>query len=318
MKSRSRPTIVQKLDRGERLLMDGATGSEIQRRGADVLKGSTADWLGAWSATANVDAPELVRQVHEDYLRTGADIIISNSFWTNRMRLEPIGLGHQWDEYARAAGEIAVRARDDVNPRAYVAAGMAPPCVRKPDIKVSDAEHIGDKALSDLFAEQARVLKSTGVDAMLPEYVGHIRDCVVSVEASATAGLPVFLGIRHVTEEGTMQYGEKIEDLARALTGKPVAGVLLMCSQPKAVSATFPALRRAFECPVGMYPNVGYVPLAPLRGKTVAEGINTLGVTPEHLAQDARAWVAAGASIVGGCCGTGPDHIAAMRPIVKG
>jgi S-methylmethionine-dependent homocysteine/selenocysteine methylase len=313
-----RQPITDKLASGERLLMDGATGSEIQRRGADVLKGSTADWLGAWSATANLDAPEIVRQVHEDYLRTGADVIISNSFWTNRLRLEPIGLGDRWDEYARAAGQIAVKARDDVNPAAYVAAGMAPPCVRKPDFKVSDAEHLGDTVLFDLFAEQARVLKATGVDAMLPEYVGHIRDCVVGVEASATVGLPVFLGIRHVSEEGTMQYGEKIEDLARALKGKPITGVLLMCSQPNAVAATFPVLRRSFDGPVGMYPNVGYIPLAPLRGKTVGEGINTLGVSPEGLASDARAWVAAGASIVGGCCGTGPDHIAALRPVVKG
>lgn len=311
-------SIIKRLAKGERLLMDGATGSEIQRRGGDVLKGSTSDWLGAWSATANLDAPDIVRQVHEDYLRIGADIIISNSFWTNRLRLEPVGLGDRWKEYANAAGRLAVDARDSINPRAYVAGGMAPPCVKKPDWSVSDAESIGEKPLFDLFADEARVLKDAGADAILPEYVGHIRDCVVAVEASATTGLPVFLGIRHVTTEGTMQYGETVEDLVQALKRLPVAGVLLMCSRPDGVSATLPRLRAAFDGPVGAYPNVGYIPLAPLRGQTVREGINTLGVQPDQLAESAREWVKIGASIIGGCCGTGPEHIAALQPVVKG
>lgn len=317
MRAKKRVPLTERLARGDRLLMDGATGSEIQRRGGDVLKGSTPEWLGAWSATANVDSPDIVRSVHEDYLRVGAELLISNSFWTNRLRLEPVGLGDRWEEYARAAGRIAVEARDAVKPDAYVLGGMAPPCVEKPDWKVSDAGVIGDRALFDLFAAEAEVLKEAGVDAILPEYVGHIQDSVVAVEASATTGLPVLLAIRHVTNEATMQYGEKIADLASALRGKPVAGVLLMCSQPDAVTATLPELRRSFDGPVGVYPNVGYIPLAPLRGKTVKEGINTLGVSAADFAARARTWIEMGAQIVGGCCGTGPEHIAALKPVVK-
>ncbi|MBI4218633.1 MAG: homocysteine S-methyltransferase family protein [Chloroflexi bacterium] len=311
-------SIVDRLDKGERLLLDGATGSELQRRGVDVLKGSTAERLGAWSATANLEAPEVVRQVHEDYFRVGADIVTSNSFWTNRMRLESAGLADHWEDYCRAAGTLAVSARDSTNPDAYVAGGIAPPCAIKPDWSVSDSTFLGENKVYDLFAEQARVLKKAGVDCLLAEYVGHIEDCVVAVEGCATTRLPVFLGVRHVTTEGTMQFGEKIEDLARALKNRPVRGVLLMCSPPDNVSATLPGLRRSFDIPVGCYPNVGYVPLAPLRGKTVTEGINTLGVTPEQFALNAKDWVSAGADIIGGCCGTGPDHIAALRPVVKG
>jgi len=309
---------MKRLGRGERLLMDGATGSEIQKRGGDVLKGSTPEWLGAWSATANLESPDIVRAVHEDYLRVGAEILISNSFWTNRLRLEPIGQGDRWADYASAAGRIAVESRDSVKPDAYVFGGMAPPCAEKPDWKVPDAGFLGERVLFDLFAEEAGVLKKARVDAILPEYVGHIQDAVVAVEASATTGLPVFLGIRHVTNEGTMQYGEAIPELARALKGKPIAGVLLMCSQPDAATATLPGLRRAFDGPVGVYPNVGYMPLAPLRGKTVKEGINTLGVSAGDFAVRARAWVDMGAQIIGGCCGTGPEHIAALKPVVKG
>ncbi len=83
--------ITDRLAAGETLLLDGGTGSELQRRGADVLKGATGR-LEAWSATANIEFADVVRQVHQDYLRVGADVITSNNFWTIPSRLKGIGL----------------------------------------------------------------------------------------------------------------------------------------------------------------------------------------------------------------------------------
>ncbi|HLZ07709.1 MAG TPA: homocysteine S-methyltransferase family protein, partial [Chloroflexota bacterium] len=94
----------ERLRAGDILLMDGATGSELGRRGVNVSKGSTNEKLGPSSATANLDAPNLVWQAHEDYLRLGADIIASNSFWTNRPKLAVVGLSDRWEECTRAAG----------------------------------------------------------------------------------------------------------------------------------------------------------------------------------------------------------------------
>src|SRR5262249_9941460 len=239
----ARRNIADRLKAGEVLLLDGATGSELGRRGVNVSKGSTKDKLGPWSATANVDAPNLVRQVHEDYLRLGVDVITSNSFWTNRPRLGMIGLADQWETYTRAAGEIAIAARDSVNPDAYVAGGIAPP---------------GEGDLRAEFVDLARVLANVGVDLMLAEYVGTIAGCVTPVEACARSGLPVFLGVRHITPEGKMQYGESLEDLGRALAGHPVDAVLLMCSKPEAISAGLPILRRTFNGAIGGYANIGY------------------------------------------------------------
>src|SRR5262245_22202829 len=220
------PSVSDRLARGERLLLDGATGSEVAKRGVYVSKGSTPDKLGPWSATANLDAPEVVRQVHEDYLRLGADVITSNNFWTSRPKLAEVGLAERWEEIARIAGQIALQARDAVNPEAYVAGGIAPPIWTEGAQRAAE-RHGGPawranrevRPQADLereLAEQARLLADLGADLILAEYVGPVADCVTAVEACAASGRPVFLGVRHVTTEGTMQYGESFDDLARA------------------------------------------------------------------------------------------------------
>ena len=107
-------SIVDRLRSGETFLLDGGTGSELQRRGADVLK-EAEDRLKAWSATANVEYADMVQQVHSDYLRVGADII-SNNFWTTPTRLERIGERDNWRKYATAAIGNAVKARDAMRP----------------------------------------------------------------------------------------------------------------------------------------------------------------------------------------------------------
>ncbi len=114
----SRLNFIDRLQTGEVLVMDGATGSELQRRGVDVDKGSVEGKLGVWSAAANQDAPDVVRAIHEDYLNAGAEIIISNNFYTSRKMMEVIGRQDQWEEYTRRGGEVACQARDAINPDA--------------------------------------------------------------------------------------------------------------------------------------------------------------------------------------------------------
>jgi homocysteine S-methyltransferase len=318
MPSRS---VMERLGAGEVLLMDGGTGSELQRRGVQVLLGSRGDKLGPWSATANLDAPDVVQQVHQDYLRVGADIIISNNFRTTRTRLEPVGLGDRWTEYARAGGRLAVRARNAINPDAYVAGGMAAPGLgmlyERPG---TDVEIMGETEYRREFAEHSRILAETGVDVMLPEFVNFVQDCVAAVDACAEAGRPVWLGVPWVTTEGVTRHGETMEELAKALRGHPIGAVLLMCSRPEAVSATLPRLRRAFAGPIGAYPNIGYNPMAPVGGRVHLgpDIISAQAHSPSRLAEFAQEWIGMGAQIVGGCCATGPEHIMAMKVAVAG
>ncbi len=308
MPSRS---IVDRLKDGELLLMDGATGSEIQARGVNVNKGSNMEQFGVWSASANIDAPGVVRAVHEDYLNAGADIIISNNFYTTSEKLKTIGAEDEWELYTRRGAELAVDTRDKVNPEAYVGGGVSPPSS-------------GD--LRSQFEDQARVLGAAGVDFMLPEYVGGgirleggLADCQIAVEAFATAGLPVFLGISNLLDTGTMHGGESMQELARALDGLPVAGVFLMCSYPEAISACLPALRDSFEGPLGAYGHLGY-DRNPNFGADPEEPyfkIEERHYSPARYAEFGQEWIEMGAQVIGGCCSTRPDHIEALRPIVK-
>ena len=305
----ARADIRELLATGAPLVLDGAMGSELQRRKVWVSHGATADSLGAWSATAMRDAPEVVREIHEDYFRVGADIATTNSFWTNSVRLGLAGLGEKAAEYTRQAAEIAIEARDRLKPHAYVAGGMAPPAGRR---------HPVDRVeLSREVAMQARALKDGGVDVLLIEYIGFIDEIVCAIDAVAPVGLPVMLGLRHITQAGEMERGETFEQLMDALGKREVTAIMLMCSDPPAISAGLPKLRRVFAGPIGAYPNTGYVP----RGGGFAQGgqwhgLDTTGYTPQNMATDGKAWLAMGAQIVGGCCATTPDHIAALRRVV--
>ena len=322
-----RENIVDRLKAGEVLLMDGGTGSELQRRGVNVLRDAT-DRLKAWSATANIDNADVVQQVHRDYLRVGADIIISNNFWTTPSAMDRIGLRDRWKEYAGAAAYNATTARAAGNPDAYVAGGIAAPSLQaRSDSTASDVAQMGAAAYREEWVEHAQLLADAGADVVLAEYVGFIDDCVAAVDACAESGAPVFLGIRHVRDDGRMQYDERLQDLAAALQDRPVDAVLIMCSNPEAASAGLPILRDAFDGPVGVYPNIGYNPTGPIanrpqltnqRPSTGPDILQTGLYPPSRLAEFAREWKEMGAQIIGGCCATGPEHIMAMRPVVKG
>lgn len=297
--------ILDRPENGDVLLHDGATGSELQKRGVYVSHGAELGQLGPWSATANIDAPEVVRAVHEDYLRLGIDILTSNNFWTSRARLDMIGKGDEWERYTRAGAELAISARDAMNPECYVAAGIAPPV-------------LGD--LASEFRDQTRVLKEMGVDLILAEYVGRIEDCVTAVDVCAESGLPVILGVRHVTRDGTMQYGDSFADLAKALLGHPVAAILLMCSDPEDTTTGLRALREVWEGPIGAYANIGYDinPDFEADGQTHWHTIDQQTYNPASYADHALDWIEIGAQIVGGCCATGPEHIRAIVEAVRG
>lgn len=313
--------IMSRLKRGGTILLDGGTGSELQRRGVNVSKGASAGGgAGAWSAMAIKDAPEIIREVHEDYLRVGAELITANSYNTNRGQLAHVGLAHQMEEFSRRAIEIACEARDAVAPAAFVAGAIAP-TTRFP--AGWDAARVAPVAeLRKEWGDQVAVLAEAGADVILIESMRAVFQLIPAVEVATKSGLPVFLGV-HATAKGTLESGETIGELVAALgaAGRRVDAILLMCSAPEAISATLPNLRSAFDGPIGAYANIGYrraiTTEAPRFPETQYHGIDTGENTPERYAEYGRQWRAMGAQIIGGCCATTPAHIAALAPVMK-
>jgi methionine synthase / methylenetetrahydrofolate reductase(NADPH) len=165
------------------------------------------------------------------------------------------------------------------------------------------------------WGDQTSVLAEAGADLILIETMSAIFQLLPAIDAARTTGLPVFLGI-HATPEGTLSSGETLEELVAELENREPDAILLMCRPPEHISAMLPALRAAFSGAIGGYANVGYEKDPdPTRHQyhSVDQGYRT----PVSYAEFCQEWLEMGAQIVGGCCGTTPEHIAAIRPFVN-
>ena len=303
----ARRNIVDRLRAGELLILDGGTGTELQRRGVDVEKGTRGDEIGPWSAAANFDAPDVVREIHEDYLRAGADIIISNNFYTTPAMLERIGKRDEWEAYTRRGGELAIQARDAVNPDAYVAGGIAPPYAVRPARGVRGP---GSGAGRTWRRFHDRRVHGGGLHHRRPHL--RLRDGGGCLRGLGLAGFP---GSQQGEGAGRVVRRGSFAELVAALKGHPVEGIFLMCSYPKDITGSLPVLREVYDGPIGTYAHLEYNE-NPKFGSSPDEPFFTLAVgenTPEKYAEIARGWKQGGAQIIGGCCATNPDHIRALR-----
>lgn len=142
-----------------------------------------------------------------------------------------------------------------------------------------------------------------------------ISDCVTAVDACAVSGLPVFLGLCRVREEGALYGGESFADLVAALKGHPVEEIFLMCSYPRDITGSLPVLREVCDGPIGAYAHLEYNE-NPKFGSYSDEPYHTIAIgenTPERYAEVALGWKQVGAQIIGGCRATNPDRIRALR-----
>jgi len=297
-REREFPDLPTRLAGTQALVLDGAIGTELERRGAPTS-------LPLWSAHALIRSPDLVAAIHSDYAAAGADILTANTFRTQRRTLARGGWGGRAGELTSLAIELARGAaqRFAGERRVYVV-GSAPTledCYR-PDL-VPD-----DDALRREHAEHAEHLAESGVDAVLVETMNSVREAVAALRAARATGLPALLSF--VCWDGArLLSGEPLSDAVAAALPESPAAVLANCLPPSNVGACLPVLRGS-ALPFGIYPNLG-VPLDEAGSKRSEE------YEPTAFAELAAEWRTAGALILGGCCGTTPAHIAALAQRVR-
>lgn len=290
-------------------LLDGSMGQELINRGAghhDLL----------WAAGALLHQPEIVRQVHEDYIRAGADVITTNSYSTIRGKFEPAGLLGRLAEMNRLAGRLAAQARDAAD-RAVWVAGSLPP--QRGSYLPDRVAEFGE--IEPLYRDQVEWL-APYVDLFLCETMSTAEEARAAAIAATVSGKPVWVSWTledRLREDGSarLRSGEPIAEAVAALEGLPLAALLCNCSPPEVMGVALRELRQCTSLPIGAYANA----FRPVPDRWDCRGDDSLPPVRTDLGPDrytlfAEDWIASGARIVGGCCEIGPAHIGELHRLI--
>jgi methionine synthase I (cobalamin-dependent)/5,10-methylenetetrahydrofolate reductase len=273
------------------LVCDGAMGTMLYARGV---------FINRCFESLNLSQPELVGGVHDEYLRAGADVIETNTFGANRMKLRSFGLGGQVDAInaagARVAREAAARHRDG-DGQSYVAGAIGPLGVR-----IEPWGKTGVDEAESMFREQARALFDAGVDLFVLETFRDLNEIGAAIAAvRSVCDLPIVAQMTTEEDGGSLD-GTPPEQFAPALVARGANVVGVNCSVgPAPMLETIERMGQVVDAWISAQPNAG-------KPRDI-EGRNLYLCTPEYMASYARRFIASGARLVGGCCGTTPEHI---------
>jgi 5-methyltetrahydrofolate--homocysteine methyltransferase len=284
------PDPTMRLDSGRLLICDGAMGTELQKAGLPA---------GGCAESWNVDRPGAVAAVSRAYLDAGAEILTTNTFGGSPARLSAHGLPSSCEEINRAGAAI-VRA---LASNGVLVAGSIGPTGRI-------LEPLGDLSARDAldgFRRQARALAEGGCDLLLVETMTDLREAILAVEAASGTGLPAAACMTfEATPRGIFTiFGDAPSRAARDLESAGASVLGTNCGAgPETMIDVVRALRAETRLPIVAQPNAGMPAL--VAGRVLYPA------SPETMARHVAPLVEAGASILGGCCGTTPDHIRAM------
>ena len=279
------------------LLLDGATGTELDRRGVDI-------GLPLWSARAIIDAPAVLEDVHLAYLEAGADAITTNTFRTHERSLAKADIGHRAEALTHEGVAIALAARDAVNTDALVLGSLAPleDCYR-PDLAP------GADACGREHTQHVRHLVEAGVDLVLLETMGSAHEALAAVDATkahAPDAWAICFCLASSGPPGVLLDGTPVAELVPRLEGARFVGINCVAATVLAEQVTHLRSLVADDVAVAAYGNVGHA-------DEQGAWISTDAVEPDRFATHAMQWIDEGATIIGGCCGTTPETISVIH-----
>jgi S-methylmethionine-dependent homocysteine/selenocysteine methylase len=285
----------------ERIILDGGMGRELWRRGIEV-PGTI------WSANALLVAPDTVQQIHEDYIAAGADIITLNNYSLVPDALAAAGLEHRLDGLLAEALVLAQRAREGAaRPGIRIAAAL-PPLANSYRADLVRPFDIAYPVYRRIAASLA-----SGVDLFVCETMASAAEARAAALAGVETGLPVWVSWSlHDDTSGRLRSGESVAEAIAVVRDLPIDAFLFNYSTPESIGAALPALRRLTDRSIGAYANA----FRPVPGDwdMARDGLLALrdDISPAVYAAIVEQWERCGATIFGGCCGIGPDHIACL------
>ncbi|WP_299664276.1 homocysteine S-methyltransferase family protein [uncultured Ruegeria sp.] len=285
-------------------LLDGSIGQELVKRSGDRP-------TPLWSTRVMIDKPDLLTEVHAAYFRSGATIATTNTYAIHRSRLVRAGIEDQMPLLVDTALSRAERAQRSASGR--IAGALGPLLASyRPDLNPDP-----DDAARQ-FAELAKMMADR-VDLFLIETVSSILEAEGALRGTVNSGKPVWLALSVLDEDGTrLRSGEALEDIAPLVARFAPQAVLINCARPEAIPAALEVIEK-LGCPFGAYAN-GFTGITDdfLQDAPTVDALESRhDLGPDAYAQHAMGWVAQGATIVGGCCEVGPDHIKALADSLR-
>ena len=301
----------QRLDHGGIVILDGGTGTELERRGVPMDQ-------HAWCGPATLDHLDTLEAVHLDYIKAGADVITANTYASSRLMLGPAGLGDHVVTINQAAIETAHRARAaSGRPDILVAGSLSHmiPVVggtAKPDL----SQLPEPAAMITAFREMASIHVDGNCDLILLEMMYDPDRMPLALEAATQTGLPVWAGLSARRGEDGRILGFSperdipFEETVQVLADFDVAAAGIMHSPSNLIGEAVAILHDAFDGPLIAYPDSGYFKMPHWQFDDI--------IPPADLREFADQWVETGVQVLGGCCGLSPAHISAIAPLKAG
>ncbi|MGC2656480.1 MAG: bifunctional homocysteine S-methyltransferase/methylenetetrahydrofolate reductase [Bryobacteraceae bacterium] len=273
------------------VVADGAMGTMLYAKGV---------FINRCFDELNLSSPQMVKEIHQEYVKAGAEIIESNTFGANRKRLAAFGLA----ERLKPINEAGVRlAREAAGEKAFVAGSIGPL-----GVPIEPLGPLSFPEAREFFREQVEVLLGAGVDLLVLETFYDLSELREAIFAAREAAGPDMVIVAQVTvdDEGTMRDGASTAAFTTSLNEYPVDVIGVNCSAgPKVILETVEKMAALTTKPLSAMPNAG-LPAS-------VEGRNLYLCSPEYMAQYSRRFLWAGVRIIGGCCGTTPEHIKLIR-----
>ena len=299
-----RSPLADRLDAGEVLILDGATGTELERRGVPMSE-------AAWCGLASLEHGDVLSDVHHDYIEVGADIITANTFASSRLMLGLAGAEDRVPEVVRAAVDAAKRARDRSGREVVIAGSLSHMMPVQPGTDVVHDDLPDDTALREACEELAGALADAGVDLILLEMMYQPERMVCAIDAALATGLPVWCGTsaRLSADGRPLSFSRRseipYEKVAAVLPTDRLEVVGVMHSDVRATGAALKCLEGTGH--LMAYPDSGYFAMPSWQFQNIIE--------PDRLVEHARDWLARRVSVLGGCCGLGIEHIRALAEL---